>query len=104
MRGKGTARPKLISLNRRREYDRRIERQYCKAWLVGDARQMPDDIDGYALVAFKNDGTRATTYVRYLTRNPLDKARLPDLCRHELDRIIGDDVRAGRAPHDDEPA
>ncbi len=101
---KGAPRPKLVSLNRRREYERRVERQYCKAWLVGDARKMPDDIDGYALVAFKNDGTSATTIVRYLTRNPLDKARLPDLCRHELDRVIADDTTNGCAPHDDESA
>ena len=82
--------PKLISLNRARERRDRMERQNVQGWAISDARALPDDIDGYALVAFRhnvpNDST--TTFVHWHTRHVMDKTRLPEMARHELERKI----------------
>jgi hypothetical protein len=83
------ARPRVVSLNRKREERRRRERQCVKADLVHQSRQQPDDIDGYALLVFRHEKSGALySAVRYYVRAPADTYILPELTRERFAKEI----------------
>lgn len=82
---------KLVSLNRRRALQKRMERQQAKAWLVNAARNAPEDIDGFGLVMFRrNQNGTFTSRTHFYVRDATDGPRLPELARQELDRHVRD--------------
>lgn len=88
---------KVVSLKVHKNKRIREQRRSIIAHLKATAKTIPDDIDGWALVAFRRrptpDGTLLANITDYEVVDPVDLAMLPQLALMLLNESILKNIR-----------